>query len=297
MTYPVRLVDKMSNLIDSKLIRKIEALSINPNLTSDKGQSGQRKSKGHGSSVEFSDFREYFPGDDVRKVDWNIYGKFEKLFIKLFEEEREVLFNIIIDNSKSMDFGSPSKLECSKKLGAILSYIILNNDDRLIIHYLDNMGMKTTSSFKGKQSFFEIVKILDAIEVSDGDLSKNILNRDFKRGIVMYLSDFYDQTALKSIKYLNYMGQRPILLQILSHEELNPREMGEVRIVDSEDSSFKNIKLNSRLIEAYKEKMNDFIETYKLSANSSGGYHLLVASDLSIDEILFNKMANIGLLR
>lgn len=287
----------MSKLVDSKIVKKIESLSLNPNLSSDKGNSGQRKSKGHGNSMEFSDFREYFPGDDIRKIDWNIYGRFEKLFIKLFQEEREVLFNIIIDNSLSMDYGNPSKLDVSKQLGALLSYIVLNNDDRVMIHYLDGDNLISSPRFKSKNSFFNVVKTLETIEVSNSKVSNKIIKSDFNSGVSIYISDFYDEDSLKSIKYLNYKRQRLVLLQTMSDEELNPKESGELRLIDSESSSFKDIKLNGRIIESYKEKLGEFVESFKVSANSSGGYHILVPTDLSVDEILFKKMVNLGLLR
>ena len=287
----------MSKLVDSKIVRKIESLSLNPNLSSDKGNSGQRKSKGHGNSMEFSDFREYFPGDDIRKIDWNIYGRFEKLFVKLFQEEREVLFNIIIDNSISMDYGSPSKLELSKQLGALLSYIILNNDDRVMLHYMSGEVLKSSERFKSKNSFFNVVKMLESIEATSGQISPKIMKSDFSSGVSIYLSDFYDIDALKSIKYLSYKRQRLVLLQTMSDKELHPKENGEIRLIDSEDGSFKDIKLNGRIIESYKDKLGEFVETFKVSANSTGGYHILVPTDLSIDEILFKKMVKLGLLR
>lgn len=287
----------MSKLLDSKIVKKIESLSLNPKLSSDKGNSGQRKSKGHGNSMEFSDFREYFPGDDIRKIDWNIYGRFEKLFIKLFEEEREVLFNIIIDNSLSMNYGGPSKLELSKQLAALLSYIILNNDDRLMFHYMSGENLIKSERFKSKNSFVNALKTIESIEASEGQISPKIMKNDFSSGVSIYLSDFYDHEALKSIKYLNYKRQRLVLLQTMSDEELHPTESGEVRLIDSESGSFKDIKLNGRIIEAYREKLGEFVEVIKVSANASGGYHILVPSDLSIDEILFEKMVSIGLLR
>lgn len=287
----------MSKLVDSRLVKKIESLSLNPNLSSDKGNSGQRKSKGHGNSMEFSDFREYFPGDDIRKIDWNVYGRFEKLFVKLFQEEREVLFNIIIDNSLSMDYGSPSKLEASKQLAALLGYIILNNDDRVMIHYIEGGKLQSSNRFKSKNSFFNLVKTLEDIEAVNEKISPQIMKSDFFNGVSIYLSDFYDEDAKKSIKYLNYKRQRVVLLQIMSDEELNPKVNGEISLIDSEDASYKNIKLNSRIIESYKEKLAEFIEAFKLGANASGGYHILVPTNLSIDEILFKKMVKIGLLR
>jgi uncharacterized protein (DUF58 family) len=247
--------------------------------------------------MEFSDFREYFPGDDIRKIDWNIYGRFENLFIKLFQEEREVLFNIIIDNSLSMDFGSPSKLELSKQLGALLSYIILNNDDRVMIHYLGGDTLKSSPRFKSKNNFVNVVKTLEDIDTVKTKLSPKIMKSDFSSGVSIYLSDFYDEDALKSIKYLSYKRQRLVLLQTMSDEELNPKENGEIRLIDSEDGSFKDIKLNGRIIESYKEKLGEFVESIKVSANSSSGYHILVPTDLSVDEILFKKMVKLGLLR
>ena len=102
-------------LIDSNLLKKLESLKLNTTITLNQGYGGGRKSKSKGSSVEFSDFREYVPGDDFRKIDWNAYGRFKKLFIKLFMEESEANINIFIDTSKSMDFGNPKKATLAKR--------------------------------------------------------------------------------------------------------------------------------------------------------------------------------------
>lgn len=287
----------MGNLINGSLVKKLDRLSIDPRLTSDKGNNGQRKSKGHGSSMEFSDFRNYFYGDDIRKIDWNAYGRLEKVVIKLFEEEREVKFNLIIDNSKSMDFGSSNKLEKAKEISALMSYIALAGDDRVILYYLDGKRLIKSPEFKGRNSFSQIVKVIDKIEPSELKISESIMGSDFFNGVTLYLSDFYDEKSIESIKYLGYKKQRVVLLQLLSEDELNPQMSGEVRLVGVEGDGAKNLKINKEIIEKYKLKLGEFIEKNKSVAGALGGYHILIPSGLSMDDVLFDRLIKAGLLR
>lgn len=287
----------MGSLVDAGLVKKLDRLSIDPRLTSDKGNSGQRKSKGHGSSMEFSDFRNYFYGDDIRKIDWNAYGRLEKVFIKLFEEEREVKFNLIIDNSKSMDFGEVTKLNKAKELAALISYIALAGDDRVIIYYMDDKRLIKSPEFKGRNTFSQIVKVIDQIKLSDLKIGEAIMGRDFSGGVTMYFSDFYDEKAIDSVKYLGYKKQRVVMLHTLCSEELEPQLSGEVRLVGAEGDGAKNIKINKDLIDKYKVKLGEFIEKNKSVAGALGGYHIVLPTTLSIEDILFDKLMKAGLVR
>jgi len=121
----------MSQLFDSEFLKKIQQLVITSKIVLSDGAGGNRKSRSKGSSIEFSDYREYSLGDDFRRIDWNAYGRFEKLFIKLFMEEREAHVHIFLDTSKSMDWGEPNKSFASRRLAAELSYISPSNYDKV----------------------------------------------------------------------------------------------------------------------------------------------------------------------
>ena len=114
-------------LFDSEFFSRLNRMKMMTKMRLNVGMGGQRKSIAKGSSVEFSDFREYIPGDDIRRIDWNVYGRMDKLFVKQFMEEKEGLFHIIVDCSKSMDFGEKKKSIFARQIAGMISYMVLSN--------------------------------------------------------------------------------------------------------------------------------------------------------------------------
>ena len=156
-------------IFDKDFFNKLNNINLNVKLRLSQGAQGGRKSHAKGVSVEFSDFREYTPGDDFRRIDWNAYGRFDKLFIKLFMEEREAIFNIFLDCSKSMDYGQANKSHMALKVAASLSYVVLNNFDRVYVNLLGDGGIESTKGASGKLTFQRLLKELSSTEFS-GDI-------------------------------------------------------------------------------------------------------------------------------
>ena len=128
----------MEKIFTDDFLKKLNKINMNLTLRLSSGYQGGRKSKAKGVSVEFSDYREYIKGDDFRRIDWNAYGRFDKFFIKVFMEEREGIFNFFLDTSKSMDYGKENKKIMALKIVAALSYIAINNLDRVNITTLES---------------------------------------------------------------------------------------------------------------------------------------------------------------
>ena len=120
-------------IFDDDFFQKLNTLKLSLNMRLNQGMSGARKSGAKGTSVEFSDFREYMLGDDIRRIDWNAYGRMDKLFIKQFMEEKEGIYHIFLDTSKSMDYGEPKKSRLALQIAGALSYLVLNNLDRVYV--------------------------------------------------------------------------------------------------------------------------------------------------------------------
>src|SRR3954453_6917244 len=120
-------------LLDPEFLHKLEQLELVSRKIFVGRMKGERKSKRRGASVEFADHRNYAVGDDLRHIDWNVYGRLDKLFLKLFLEEEDLHFYTLLDTSLSMDFGDPSKLQYGKQVAAALSFIGLGNYDRVVL--------------------------------------------------------------------------------------------------------------------------------------------------------------------
>jgi len=285
-------------LIDSGLLKKLETLKLNSNVILNSGYSGGRKSKSKGSSVEFSDFREYIVGDDFKKIDWNAYGRFEKLFIKLFMEEREANINIFLDNSKSMNFGNPKKSFIAKQIALSLGYLGLSNLDRISLYTNSEGGLDSLGSIIGKKSLTSLVNYIDNINFEQkNDILQTIKSRSYKRGISIIISDLFSSSFEKAVKYLSYMNQSIIIIHILSEEEVNPKLVGDVRLIDSETEIAKDISMVQSVIGAYDKAIKDFFRDIKETCRKYGCYYSLVSNEASIESIIFDSLVTSGILR
>lgn len=286
-------------IFDSDFLKRLHSIAINARMAAQSGASGVRKSRAKGSSVEFSDFREYTIGDELRRIDWNAYGRFEKLFIKLFMEEREAMINIFIDSSKSMDFGTPKKSIQALRLSGILAYLGLNNMDRVCINSIKGNDLSHTIPHAGKGMFDRYIGFLEGIEFKGTtNINVCIKKKELKgRGISIIFSDFFTLGGVEeAIKYLAYKNQEVILVHILSSDEIEPSLGGELRLVDCETGEAKNISINSLLLNQYKKQLNTFIGGIKEFCNRAGATYVLVPSNESLEKIVLDDFVKNGVL-
>lgn len=279
-------------LFDNDFFKLLQNLSITTKKSANYGASGTRKSKVKGTSVEFSDFREYVPGDDYRRVDWNAYGRFDKHFIKLFMEEREALVNIFIDGSKSMNFGLPLKSSFQLRLAAAFSYITLNNLDRVCLNVIKNKELKTMEALSGKTMLQRALSFLKDIEFEGiTDINGSIMKKDFRnKGVSIILSDFFTENGIaEAVKYLTYKKQEVILIHILSPEELQPDYYGQIKLIDSETKEERSIVLNPSIVKAYKKQVTLFKNNLKDAAAKYGATYIETSSSEAIENIIMEK--------
>lgn len=286
-------------VFDEDFYRKLESISIKARMTLTDGAAGGRKSKAKGSSVEFSDFREYTPGDDFRRIDWNAYGRFDKLFLRLFMEEREALLNVFFDCSKSMAFGDKNKATMVLRITAILTYLALNNLDRVCLNRLQENIVIPSSSYMGKNSFQRALQFLEASNFrGNTNLSESVKRKDLKsRGISIVISDFFTVGSIDEvIKYLAFKKQQIILIQVLSEEELDPFLGGQVRLVDSETKEEMNLTITPKLLKTYKLKLKGLQMGVKASVKKYGGVFFQISSADSLEKIVFEHFSKEGII-
>lgn len=285
-------------LIDSNLFRKLESLKLNTNITLNQGYDGGRKSKSKGSSVEFSDYREYVVGDDFKKIDWNAYGRFHKLFIKLFMEEREANINIFIDTSKSMDFGNPKKSMLAKQLALVFGYLSLANMDRVNIYSYKNNKLDMLEQLNGKNNVHKLASYIDSLVFDNSDdFFQYIKKRAYKRGISIIISDLFSENFYDSVKYLTYMNQNIVILNILSVEELKPVYRGDIRLIDSETEEGKDIFISESVLKSYEKALNNFIINNREICRKFSCQYTMISNELSIESIVFDNLTKAGILR
>jgi uncharacterized protein (DUF58 family) len=291
--------DLEEKIFDSEFLRKLDSIVLNIRMTMNSGSGGNRKSRSKGSSVEFSDFREYSLGDDFRRIDWNAYGRFDRLFVKLFMEEREAMVNIFIDASRSMYFGEPKKSLMALKLAGILSYLALNNLDRVCINTLAGSAVKQSPSFNGRSMFQRCTDFLEDMQFEGAtDLGTAIKKKEFKgSGISIVFSDFFTPGGIESaVKYLLYKKQEVVLVHILSPEELEPALEGQLRLLDSETGETKDISVTPALLKQYYIRLNGFVSGIREYCSRMGVTYIQASSAAPMEKIVFEEFTRAGIV-
>lgn len=281
----------MEKIFDAEFFEKLYNIKFNTSIKLNIGMNGGRKSSAKGSSVEFSDFREYMFGDDIRKIDWNAYGRTDKLFVKLFMEEKEGLFNIFLDCSKSMDYGKNNKSIYALKLVAMFSYIIINNLDRVYITKMQQDNIITSKGMTGQQAFKKILVDLENTKFYGSiDLEKCIKNRQLKnKGISIIISDFFSENIEQVIRYLLYKNQEIILIHILSREELEPDIEGTYNLIDSEILNDMRITMSSNVKKMYQKSLEKFLNNLKILAQKYHITYIQIPTDKPLDQLFYNQ--------
>jgi len=289
-----------NSIFEPEFLKRLERLALNMEKLTAAGSGGLRKSRAKGNSVEFSDFREYAYGDDLRRVDWNAYGRFEKLYVKLFMEEREAMVNIFLDCSKSIDFGTPKKSVLGIQLAAAIGFLALNNMDRLCINLLKKDTMVSSNVLGGRGQFDICAAFLHNIQFEGTtNMDKAIKLKKFGgRGLSLVISDFFTQGPLEDfMKYLLYYRQDIVLLHVLSPDELNPQLQGQLRLKDSETGEMVDVDLTPSIYDKYQQTLNNFKSSLKEMAKKYGGAYVTISSNDSLEKILFEDMITTQIIK
>ncbi|WP_041715385.1 DUF58 domain-containing protein [Acetivibrio clariflavus] len=286
-----------SQLFDSDFLKKLEQLVITSKITLVDGAAGNRKSRAKGSSVEFSDYREYSIGDDFKRIDWNAYGRFEKLFIKLFMEEREAPVHIFLDNSKSMDWGEPNKGIASRRLAAALSYISLSSYDRVSLVCLNNTVDKYKPDLRGKNSFTQILNLLENLEYSGTtDIFNTIAKFNLKsgKGISIVISDLFTKgNLLDMINYLQFKKQEIYICHVLAPQEVEPENGMSLRLIDIESGEFRDVTSSPDLIKSYKKVYKRFITNIEEICKKRGVNYIFMESSLPVERMVRKVVSSV----
>ena len=291
-----------TTLLDPDFLRKLERLSIISRKIVTGKIRGERRSKKKGISVDFSDYRDYARGDDIRFVDWNIFGRLDRLFLKLFQEEEDLNVYLLIDTSTSMQFGEVTKFDCARRLAAALGYMALTGYDRLSV----------TSFVSGKSTFLEPIrtrnqvwKLFDYLEGLECNGQTNLPEscREFsirhaRRGIAVLLSDFMDPSGYEdALSALLSRRHEIFAIHILSPDEIEPEFGGHLKLVDSETGEEVEITLNQQLRKVYLKKTSAYIASLRDYCTARGIYYLSHRTDFEVERLVLDYLRRIGFVR
>jgi uncharacterized protein (DUF58 family) len=282
-------------VFDEGFLRQLERLGLLMKQPVRGGLKGGRRSVKRGQSVEFADYRDYALGDDLRQLDWNVYARLEKLFVKLFVEEEDVTVTFLVDASPSMAFGQPEKLLFAKRAAAALGYIALAGEDRVVVSALTGRVARRQGGLRGSGRVFRLLSNLSGIRPAEGptDLLASARHAGAMlsgRGVVVLISDLLDPAADRVIRELAAQGSELIVLHVLSPEELEPRLEGDLRLVDSESGEGIDVTVDLSTIDAYKARLAAWQEGLGELASKRRASYAPVPSDLPLADLVFAEL-------
>ncbi len=289
-------------LLDPAFIAKLDRLSLSSKRVFTGKLRGERRSKKKGFSVDFADYRNYTAGDDLRFLDWNIYGRLDRLFLKLFHEEEDLNIYVILDVSKSMDFGEPKKIELARRIAASLGYVGLASLDRVhMLAFSDGLAHSLVPQ-RGKASAHRLFGFLSELACAGKTSLRTSLSRfvrSFPRdGVVVILSDFFDREGLEeSFRILASRHHEVFLVQVLSPQEIAPDLAGHLKLRDGENDDLVDVSVSVPLLKSYRRTLEDFLsETRELSLRR-GFRYLFAKSDFPLEAMVLETLRAQGMVR
>ncbi len=290
------------DLLPPELLARLERMELISRKIFRGRMKGERRSRRKGQSVEFADFRNYVPGDDLRFIDWNSYARLDKLFLKMFFEEEDLHFYALIDGSLSMDYGDPTKFEYAKQLAAALGFVGLIRGDRVKIETLGQSHTAASPVFRGRHSMWRMIRHIDGFETGEptslAQGVKNFCLRNSGKGIVVVMSDLMDKAGFQpALRYLLAQEMDVYVIHILSAEEIDPDIRGDLRLIDCEDQDVAEITVSAPLLNRYKKTLAAFIETARDYCTRRGMVYLLAKNEVPVDELITGYLAKRGLVR
>lgn len=257
--------DSSKEKFDEEFLKKLEYLYIMSKKIVSGSARAERKKRLVGSGIEFADHRPYAAGDDFRTLDWKIYGRTEKLFLRLFEEEEDLYIYFLIDSSRSMQIGHPNKWSYAKQVAAALGYIGLSNFDRVSIIPFSSQLDGRMPPARGRAQIFKIFDFLNRTEPGQqtnmADAFKKFVNQNKRTGLAVVISDFYDPEGFEAgLNFLRYHRFEPIVIQLFDERELDLNLHGELQLVDSETGGVTNITVTKDVLKQYQKAFENFAD-------------------------------------
>ena len=282
-------------VFDEAFLRQLERLLLLMRSPVRGGLKGGRRSVKRGQSVEFADYRDYTMGDDLRQLDWNVYARLERLFVKLFVEEEDVTVTLLVDASASMAAGTPSKLLFAKRAAAALGYIGLASEDRVAVTALAGRMARRRTALRGSGRVFRLLADLSAIEPADGptDLvasARHAAAQLHGRGLIVLVSDLLDPGADKVVRELAATGSELVVLHVLSPDELDPILEGDLRLVDTETGDALDVTVDLATIDAYKARLAAWKADISDLAAKRRATYVDLSSDANLADLMFAEL-------
>ena len=282
-------------MLTDAFLTKLDTLALRMRHPASGGAGGLRRSRALGSSVEFSDFREYSIGDDVRRIDWNAYARFERLFLKLFMEEQEQRVHLILDASASMGFG---KWEPARQMIEMLGYLCLCGGDRVTVYAVSNGAERHSRPLQGRQSYPALAEFIENVHPEGKTaLYEGVSNIALPAGRGVLVSDLLDEGGYqRALQSLLYRKQETSVLQLFSRAEWEPQLEDVVELCDSETDAKMILSAGFETIKRYQDTARAYVEEIDAFCRKYGMTHVFLLPEEPFEERMLRELSRCGLI-
>lgn len=293
---------QQAELFDDEFQRKLDYLAVVSRKIFSGRMRAERRTKKSGSGIEFVDHRDYTEGDDLRYLDWNLYQRFGKLQVRLFEEEEDLAIYVIVDTSSSMSFGDGEKFKQAKRIAAALSYVGLANLDRVAVVGANDRLEDRMAPARGKQRIFQIFKFLRGLQTSGQtnlhDALRTFVAQNKRRGMAVLISDLYDPAGFEhGINVLRYNKFEPLVIHVVDRSEAHPKLLGDVRLYDCETGEEREVTVTPGLLEKYSKSYEDYRQEIETFCSSKQVPYFTADIAVPFDELVLRVFRRGGFLR
>src|SRR5688500_6244237 len=268
--------EKNGLLLDPQFMARLDQLDVMSRKMLAGKMKGERRSKRRGQSVEFADFRNYVVGDDLRFIDWNIYARLDRLFLKLFLEEEDLALYVLLDVSKSCDYGNPNKAQYLKQVAAALGYIGLVNYNRVTVAAMADGIVAETGAMRGRRRVSQMIDFIQKLQPSGSshfaDSCRRFALQHRQKGVCVVLSDFFVKEGFETgLRYVAGGKYDLFAVQVLSPQEVEPDLQGDLKLRDMVDDDMAEVSITQPLVKQYKANLNAYCLGLKDYVTRGGG--------------------------
>jgi uncharacterized protein (DUF58 family) len=283
-------------IIDRQLLEKLERLTIRWQKSFPGLVGGHNMSRFAGAGQEFLDHRNFHHGDDLRAVNWRAYLRLEKLFLKMFQIEPRVPVRMLIDTSKSMGTGEPSKFDYARTLAAALTYVALVRLDTIVLHAFSDSLSDPQICSGGRHRFGPVADYLSGLELGGTTdflpVARGFVGRYLNRGLVIIVSDFLaDSAADKPLQYLAEFGHEVFLIHLWADQDRTPPWTGELELQDAETGRKIELDVDAESMLRYTAAFDEWTLQVERSALRHGGRYVGIPVSMSVEEAIFGPIA------
>ena len=290
-----------ATLLDAQFLRRLDRLGLRSRRITRGLLRGERRSPRQGRGVEFADYRSYQIGDDFRYVDWNIYSRLDRLFIKLFSEEEDINIHLFVDGSRSMGWGTPDKLDYAVRLAAAVGYVGLRNLDRVGAVVFSDGPQRVLPLHRGRGHILQLFEFLSQVEprgISDlGATMRRYVYQTKRRGLLILISDLWLPGGYEEgLKLARFHRFEPFVIHVVSDDELTPGVRGDVNLVDVESAASVDVSVDGHALEAYGRARDAYfagIERFCLRQQID---YLRASTSIPFDDLVLRYLRIGGLL-